>query len=314
MANYYRQRASAGLIITEGVPISPMAVGGPRLAGIWNQDQIAGWRSVTNAVHEKGGRIFAQLWHVGRVSHPEFIEGRLPVGASAIAAAGDVRHIAPPTPWPVPRALDVEEIPALIKEFGRAAENAAAAGFDGVELHGANGYILDAFLCDSTNQRTDEYGGLLENRGKVMLGAVDEVIKVFGGDRVGIQLSPRPTPGWHGDSDPIVTFGYILKALSRRDLAFVLTREGPSHAPYIGKELRPLFNGAYIANECFTPETANEILDRGEADAVAFGKLFLANPDLPARIARQAPLNVPDAATFYSDGSKGYDDYPALAA
>lgn len=312
MRDYYVRRASAGLIITEGVAITPLAVGYPRVPGLWTAEQVEGWRRITDAVHDAGGRITAQLWHVGRLSHPAYLDGALPVAPSAIAAPGNVVNMDPSAPYPVPRALDTAEVPQIAEQFGRAAENALAAGFDGVELHGANGYLLDQFLGDSTNTRADEYGGPIENRARVMLDAIDAAVSVWGADRVGIQLSPRPNPGWHGDSDPLASFAYVMQQLSARGLAFVLTRESPQQRPYIGRELRAHFTGTYIANEGFTPKTADAILARGEADAVAYGQLMLANPDLPARISAGEPLNSGDMATFWSAGPEGYDDYPTL--
>lgn len=313
MRDYYARRASAGLIVTEGVPITPMGVGYVRLPGIWTAEQVEGWRRVTDAVHNAGGRIVTQLWHVGRLSHPRLLDGAQPVGASPIAAPGNVMNLEPKVPHPVPHAMSSEEIAATVADFRRAADNAQAAGFDGVELHGANGYLLDQFLGDSTNKREDEYGGSIANRARFLFEAIDAAISVWGEDRVGVQLSPRPNDGWHGDSDPLNTFSHVIRGLSERNVAFVLVRESPAMEPYIGDKLHPLFTGAYIANEDLTPDTGNALLARGDADAVAFGKLFIANPDLPERIASSAPLAQGDPATFWSDGPKGYDDYPTLA-
>ncbi|KAL7796300.1 NADH:flavin oxidoreductase [Trichoderma afarasin] len=312
MLDYYVRRASFGLIITEGIAVSPMAVGYPRVPGIWTMEQTKAWREITTSVHEAGGRIIAQLWHVGRLSHPYYLNGSKPIGPSAIAAPGDVINMMPTEPYPVPRALDTWEVPEIVEQFRKAAENAQSAGFDGVELHGANGYILDQFLTDSTNSRVDEYGGTIENRAKLLLGAVDAVASVWGADRVGIQLSPRPSPGWHGDSNPIGIFSYLMRELSTRQIAFVIVRESPNKQLYIGAHLRSIFSGTYISNEEFTPETAKRAVLQGDIDAVAFGQLALANPDLPKRIADEAPLNQGDISTYWSAGSKGYDDYPTL--
>ncbi|EDY20536.1 NADH:flavin oxidoreductase/NADH oxidase [Chthoniobacter flavus Ellin428] len=311
MAEYYRQRASAGLIVSEATSVDPMGVGYADTPGIWSAEQMRGWSLVTDAVHQAGGRIILQLWHVGRVSDPMFLEGRQPVAPSAIAAKGHVSLVRPEKPFVTPRALELDEIPGIIAAYRRGAENAQRAGFDGVELHGANGYLLDQFLQDSTNHRTDEYGGPIENRARLLLEATDAVISVWGADRVGVHIAPRGDAHDMGDSNPAHTFGYVARELGRRRIAFLCAREavGPGR---LGPELKRAFGGVYIANEQFTRESADQIVSAGEADAVAFGKLFIANPDLPARFVTGAPLNTPDSSTFYAPGSHGYTDYPAL--
>lgn len=313
MAEYYRQRATAGLILSEGTPVSPMGVGYTQVPGIWSSQQTEAWKPVTAAVHAAGGHIFAQIWHVGRVSDPVFLSGQSPLAPSAIAATGHVSLLRPVRPFVTPRELRTEEIPQIVEQFRNAASNAKAAGFDGVELHGANGYLLDQFLQDGTNHRTDQYGGTIENRARLMLECTDAAISVFGPGRVGMHLAPRGDSHGISDSDPARTFGYVATELGRRKIAFLCAREkiGPGR---IGPELKRAFGGIYIANEGFTLETAQEVLDKGEADAVAFGKLFIANPDLPERFQDHAPLNQPDPGTFYSHTAVGYIDYPALVA
>jgi 2,4-dienoyl-CoA reductase-like NADH-dependent reductase (Old Yellow Enzyme family) len=311
MRDYYAQRASAGLILTEATSVTPMGVGYPDTPGIWSAAQVEGWREITGAVHAAGGRILLQLWHVGRISHPVYLDGAAPVAPSAIAAQGHVSLLRPYQPYPIPRALDLSEIPGVIEAYRQGAENAKAAGFDGVEIHGANGYLLDQFLQDSTNRRTDAYGGSVENRARLMLEVTDAVIGVWGPGRVGMHLAPRGDAHSMGDSDPRATFGHVARELGRRGVAFICARErqGPDS---IGPSLKELFGGPYIANEGFTQETAEAALAAGVADAVAFGQLFIANPDLVARFRRRAPLNAPKPETFYAQGPGGYTDYPAL--
>lgn len=311
MAEYYRQRASAGLIISEGTPISPQGVGYAQVPGLWSQQQVEAWRPITAAVHEAGGRIFSQIWHVGRISDPVFLNGERPVAPSPIAATGHVSLVRPMKEFETPRELSTGEVKGVIEDFRRGAENAKAAGFDGVEMHGANGYLLDQFLQDGTNQRTDEYGGTLENRARLMLEVTDAVVSVWGTGRVGMHLAPRSDTHAISDSNPEATFGYVATELGRRGIAFIAARE------YIGDRrlgpmLKKAFGGVYIANEKFTRESADEVIQRGEADAVAFGKLFIANPDLPVRFAKRALLNEPRPETFYSHGAEGYVDYPSL--
>jgi len=309
MAEYYRQRASAGLILSEATAVDPMGVGYANTPGIWSPEQVEGWKLTTKAVHEAGGLIALQLWHVGRISDPVFLDGRLPVAPSAIAPAGYLSHVR--KPFVTPRALERSELSGVVAAYKRGAENALAAGFDGVEVHGANGYLLDQFLQDNSNKRTDDYGGSIENRARLMLEAVDAAVAVWGKGRVGLHLAPRGDSHDVGDADPLATFGYVARECGKRGIAYLCAREhlGPGR---IGPQLKAAFGGVYIANEAFTPETAAQVLAAGEADAVAFGKEFIANPDLPRRFAEKAPLNPQDKTTFYSPDAKGYTDYPAL--
>jgi 2,4-dienoyl-CoA reductase-like NADH-dependent reductase (Old Yellow Enzyme family) len=311
MAQYYRQRAGAGLIVSEATSVTPMGVGYADTPGIWSEAQVAGWKLSTRAVHEAGGRIFLQLWHVGRISDPVFLDGKPPVAPSPIAASGNVSLLRPERPFPVPRALALEEIPGVIEAYRCGARNAQAAGFDGVEIHGANGYLLDQFLQDRVNHRTDGYGGSIANRARLMLEVADAVISVWGANRVGMHLAPRGDAHSMGDSDPAALFGHVARELGRRQLALLCVREhlGPGR---LGPDLKAAFSGAYIANEAFTFESGSQVVAAGEADAVAFGKLFLANPDLPRRLQLGAALNAPDVARFYTGGPQGYTDYPSM--
>jgi 2,4-dienoyl-CoA reductase-like NADH-dependent reductase (Old Yellow Enzyme family) len=313
MAEYYAQRASAGLILSEATVVTPMGIGYADTPGIWSAEQVAGWKAVTRAVHAAGGRMFLQLWHVGRISHPAFLDGKLPVAPSAVTPAGNVSLLRPATPFVAPRALERSEIPEIVAAFRRGAQNAELAGFDGVELHGANGYLLDQFLQDGTNLRDDDYGGAVENRARLLLEVTDAAISVWGPGRVGVHLAPRADSHSMGDSNRTATFGYVARELGRRRIAFICARERVA-PDSIGPQLKAAFGGVYIANEQFTRESAQEALATGRADAVAFGKLFIANPDLPARFLAGAPLNVPDADTFYRGGASGYTDYSPLGA
>ena len=312
MAQYYAQRASAGLILSEATSVTPMGVGYADTPGIWSEAQVEGWKGVTRAVHDAGGRIFLQLWHVGRISDPIFLDGQLPVSPSAVAAEGHVSLVRPMRNYVTPRALAREEIPGVIEAYRTGAQNAQRAGFDGVELHGANGYLLDQFLQDRSNRREDDYGGSIENRARLMLEATDACIGVWGADRVGMHLAPRGDSHTMGDSDMAGTFGYVARELGRRRIAFLCARESLAE-PRLGPHLKAAFGGVYIANERFDRDAAQGVLDRGEADAVAFGKAFIANPDLPRRFATNAALNPWDTSTFYTPGAAGYVDYPALA-
>lgn len=311
MAEYYVQRAEAGLIISEATSVTPMGVGYADTPGLWSAEQVEGWKIVTKAVHNAGGRIFAQLWHVGRISAPLFLNGELPVAPSAIKPAGHVSLVRPKQEYVTPRALETKEIPGIIECYRKAAMNAQMAGFDGVEIHGANGYLIDQFLQDSTNHRDDEYGGSIENRARLLLEATDAAASVWGPELVGVHLSPRGNSHDISDSNKLATFSYVARELDERGIAFLCAREheGPDA---IGSKLRSLFGGAYIANEGYTAETAQAALDAGTADAVAFGVPFIANPDLVARIRTKAALNEPDPATFYAAGPHGYTDYPVL--
>jgi 2,4-dienoyl-CoA reductase-like NADH-dependent reductase (Old Yellow Enzyme family) len=308
---YYRQRASAGLILTEATVVSPQGVGYADTPGIWSAEQVLGWKAVTHAVHEAGGHIFLQLWHVGRVSHPVFLGGELPVAPSAIAPSGHVSLVRPQTGYVVPRALAREELPGIVESFRLGAANALQAGFDGVEIHGANGYLLDQFLQDRSNQRTDDYGGSIANRARLMLEVTDAVASVWGAARVGMHLAPRGDTHDVGDSDRLATFSHVARELGKRRIAFIAAREhtGPDR---IGPQLKAAFGGIYVANEGLDQASGQQLLRAGEADAVAYGRLFIANPDLPRRFATGAPLNALDPQTLYAPGAKGYTDYPAL--
>jgi 2,4-dienoyl-CoA reductase-like NADH-dependent reductase (Old Yellow Enzyme family) len=312
MAEYYVQRASAGMILSEATSVDPMGVGYPDTPGIWSDAQVAGWKLITDAVHRAGGTMLLQLWHVGRVSHPLYLDGALPVAPSAIRPAGTVSLVRPKTEFVTPRALERDEIPGVIAAYKLGAENAKRAGFDGVEVHGANGYLLDQFLQDKTNTRTDDYGGGIENRARLMLEVVDACIGVWGAGCVGLHLAPRGDAHDMGDSNPLATFGYVAEQMKARGLAFLCARESLGENR-IGPQLKKIFGGVYIANEGFTAETAQDVLDKAEADAVAFGKTFIANPDLPQRFAASAPLNDQKPELFYAQGPAGYTDYPALS-
>lgn len=311
MRDYYVQRAGAGLVMSEATSISPMGVGYPNTPGIWSPEQIVGWRQITDAVHAAGGLMVLQLWHVGRMSDPIYLDGALPVAPSAIAPPGNINLVRPVRPFVTPRALERDELPGVVASYRKAAENAQLAGFDGVEIHGANGYLLDQFLQDCSNHRTDDYGGSVENRARLMLEVTDAVIGVWGAGRVGMHLALRCNVHGMGDSDPATTFTYVARELGRRRLAFLCGRESLD-APRLGPAIKAAFGGVYIANDGFDHDTATDALAAGEADAVAFGRLFLANPDLPARYAAGAALNVPDPATFYGGGPEGYTDYPVM--
>lgn len=311
MAKYYQQRASAGLIIAEATSISPMGVGYADTPGIWSSAQIEGWKLITQAVHQAQGRIFLQLWHVGRISDPIFLNGKLPVAPSAIAAPGHVSLLRPQRPYVVPRALEPKEIPDIIESYRQAAYNAKVAGFDGVEIHGANGYLLDQFLHESTNQRHDRYGGSLEKRARLMLEVTDAVISVWGAKRVGVHLSPRSDKLPDEDTHLVETFRYVAAELGKRQIGFIFVRESIKEGR-LGLEIKKAFGGVYIANQKITKELAEHALKNNQADAVAFGNLFISNPDLPHRFSLNAPLNSSDPTTFYTPGAKGYTDYPAL--
>lgn len=312
-AEYYSQRASAGLLIAEATSVDPMGVGYPNTPGIWSEEQTEGWKPIVQAVHAKGGRIFLQLWHVGRISDPYFLDGKQPVSASAIAAQGDVSLLRPKRPMGVPRALETDEVPDVIAAFKRGAENARRAGFDGVEIHGANGYLLDQFLQDGSNKRIDKWGGSRENRARLMLEVADACCEVWGAERVAMHIAPRGDSHSMGDSDLGATFIYLAKELGKRKLAFLCAREHQA-ADSIGPHLRESFGGPYFLNEGFTRESAEAALASNIADAVAFGKLYISNPDLVERFKANAPLNEWNARTFYTPGPVGYTDYPAMAA
>jgi len=318
-ATYYAQRATAGLLITEASQVSPQGVGYPATPGIYSPEQVAGWRLVTEAVHTSGGRIFLQLWHVGRISHPSLQpNGALPVAPSAIAAEGEAQTYEGSKPFVTPRALETTEIPGIVEQFRQGALNALLAGFDGVEIHGANGYLLDQFLRDGTNQRTDNYGGLIENRARLHLEVTEAVVSVWGANRVGVRLSPNGTFNNMHDSNPKATFGYLVEALNRFGLAYLHLME-PSEAdirhggtPIPTSYFRPIFQGNLMTNSGYDRAKGDAVIASGNADLVSFGTLFLANPDLPERFKFNAPLNQPDSTTFYGGDEKGYIDYPTL--
>ncbi|HEX8395257.1 MAG TPA: alkene reductase [Longimicrobium sp.] len=315
-AQYYAQRASAGLIITEGSQISPQGAGYPGTPGIYSDEQVEAWRKVTDAVHARGGRIFLQLWHVGRISHPDTQEdGGLPVAPSAIAAEGPIATLKGMQPMVTPRALRTDEIPGIVADFARGARAAYRAGFDGVELHGANGYLIDQFLRDGSNHRTDEYGGSVENRARFLDEVTAAVVEVWGGHRVGVRLSPMGAYNSMSDSDPAATFGHAVRMLNRYGLAYLhLTEQIGGDEPRITPLLREAFRGPLIINGGYGRESAEAALAAGEGDLVSFGVGFLANPDLVERFAEDAPLNTPDRETFYMGGERGYVDYPTLQA
>ncbi|MEA3026952.1 MAG: N-ethylmaleimide reductase [Alphaproteobacteria bacterium] len=323
-ATYYAQRASAGLIVTEATQVSPQGVGYIRTPGIHSAEQVAGWRTITDAVHRVGGTIFAQLWHVGRVSHPDFHDGALPVAPSALPVDGEAFTPQGKVKIVTPRALETNEIPGIVGQFRKGAENAKAAGFDGVEIHGANGYLLDQFLRDGSNHRTDAYGGSLPNRVRFPLEVAEAVAGVWGAERVGYRIAPYFAMYSMSDSNPIETFSYLTERLSELGLGYLHVLEavgGPMATPASTVRALPIlrqkFNGAVIVNGGYDLDTGNAVIARGEADLVAFGVPFLANPDLPVRFRRRAPLNKPDQATFYAaetGDEKGYIDYPAMAA
>jgi N-ethylmaleimide reductase len=327
-AQYYAQRASAGLIISEATQVSQQGQGYPGTPGIHSAEQIAGWKLVTEAVHSAGGRIMLQLWHVGRISHASHQPGgSLPVAPSAIPAANSGTFTADwqPTPILTPRALETAEIAGIVADFKKAAENAKAAGFDGVQVHGANGYLLDQFLQDGSNKRTDQYGGSVENRARLLLEVVDAAISVWGKGRVGVRLSPYGTFNDMQDSDPVGLFTYVLGQLSEREIAYVDLIEPRSSAagmqdenltdrPDTAQLFRKAFKGVLFSSGGYSPSTAKEAVASGKVDATVFGRLFISNPDLPKRIANGADFNRYDRSTFYGGGEKGYTDYLTLSA
>lgn len=313
VVEYYRQRASAGLIVTEGSQVSPQGKGYPRTPGIFSAAQIAGWKAVTDAVHAQGGRMFLQLWHVGRLSHPLVqANGERPVAPSALAPDGELYTSEGLKPYEAPRALASDEIAGVVDQFRVGAENARLAGFDGVELHGANGYLIDQFLRDGANLRTDGYGGSAQNRVRLLREVVEAVIPVFGADRVGVRLSPALNVFSMSDSDPQATFGHAADVLSQYGLAYLHVIQAAS-VPFDFAELKQRFGGTYIANGGYTADRAEAALIAGEADMIAFGTPFIANPDLVERIRHGNPWTAPDPATFYQGEARGYTDYPVWA-
>ena len=316
---YYVQRASAGLILTEATQISPQGVGYPLTPGIHSDEQIAGWRGVTDAVHAAGGRIFLQLWHVGRISHPSLQpEGALPVAPSAIQPKGEAVTYQGMQRYVTPRTLETHEIPGIVADYRHAAANALKAGFDGIEVHGANGYLIDQFLRDGTNLRSDAYGGSVANRARLLHEVLDAVSTVWPSNQVGLRLSPSTTFNDMSDSDPRSHFGEIITSVNRHRLAYLHLIE-PNQADQDhgavcvpSREFRPLFEGTLLVCDGYDGAKARAAIADGHADLVAFGKLFIANPDLPARLQANAPLNTPDPATFYGGDAHGYTDYPSL--
>jgi N-ethylmaleimide reductase len=317
-AEYYAQRASAGLIITEGTQISPEGKGYIQTPGIHSAAQIAGWKTVTEAVHAAGGRIFAQLWHVGRISHVSLQpNGQAPVAPSPIAAASQTFIASGFADVSSPRALETEEIARVVADYRKAAENAQAAGFDGIEVHGANGYLIDQFLREGTNKRDDAYGGSLENRTRFLAEVLDAVTQVYPSKRVGVRFSPFSNFNDITDSDPMAAFGAAVARANEAGLGYLHLVEGQTGGPRefpadAIATLRAGFDGAYMANNGYDRERAIEAVQTGKADLIAFGKLFIANPDLVARLEQDAPLNEPDPATFYGGDAHGYTDYPTL--
>ena len=320
MAEYYAQRASAGLIIAEGTNISPQGRGYALTPGLYEAAQVEGWRKVTEAVHARGGRIFPQLWHVGRVSHPSLQPGGAPpVAPSAIRPEATSYTDAGFRPCVTPRALATAEIPEIVEQYRHATRNAFVAGFDGVEIHAANGYLIEQFLRDSTNKRTDAYGGSRENRARLLLEVTEAVVGVCGGERVGIRLSPvSPVNGADLDSDPTGTYAYVVERLNAFGLAYIHIIEGATQGPrevpggFDLQILRQSFKGLYIANNGYDLGLALEARRRNLADIISFGRLYIANPDLVERLRIGARLNVPDRATFFGGGAAGYTDYPVL--
>lgn len=321
MAQYYVQRASAGLIVTEATAISKQGAGWLGAPGIYTDAHVAGWKVVTDAVHKAGGRIFLQLWHTGRVSHPDFLDGAPPVAPSAVAAKGKTTTPKGKKEYVTPRELTIPEIQATVADYGAAAKRAKAAGFDGVELHGANGYLVDQFLRDGSNRRTDAYGGSIANRVRFLDEVVGAMVAGWSADRVGVHLSPLGTYNDMKDSTPRETFVAATEALARRKIAYVHTVEGlpgtimfVDHPERISPFMRKAFRGAFIVNGGYDAKSASATIQSGETDLVSFGTAFLANPDFPERVRRGAPLNAIDPSTFYTPGPKGYVDYPALSA
>jgi N-ethylmaleimide reductase len=320
MAEYYAQRAGAGLIITEGTAISPQGYGWVGSPGIYNQAHVSGWRDVTEAVHRRGGRIFLQLWHTGRVSHPDFLDGRPPIGPSAVSARGELHTPSGKKPFVTPRPMTQEDISGAVQEYAHAARRAREAGFDGVEIHAANGYLIDQFLRDGSNRRTDRYGGSRSNRLRFLLEVTAAVLHVWPPKGVGVRLSPRVDYNDMEDSDPAQTFTQAAKALDRFGLAYLHVVEylpedkAAAPQPRVAPQMRAVFRGPFILNGGFDAETGMAAVAAGEADLIAYGRWFLANPDLVERFRRGSTLNQPDSATFYTAGPKGYTDYPVMTS
>lgn len=314
---YYRQRSNAGLIISEGTQVSPAGKGYMATPGIYSDAQVEGWQPITKAVHDAGSKILAQIWHVGRVTHPDLNGGVQPIAPSAVAADGIAYTHAGKVALPVPHALTEAEITQVVNEYRRGARNAIRAGFDGVEIHGANGYLIDQFLRDGANMRTDRYGGSVENRCRFALEVVDAVVAEIGAGRVGIRLSPVTPANGMSDSNPQPVFEHLIEELNKRGIAFIHFIEGATGGPrdvpgFDFTWARRHFKGAYIANNGYTRDMALDAVEAGRADAIAFGRAFIANPDLVQRLQGNTLLNTPNPATFYTPGPVGYIDYPAL--
>jgi N-ethylmaleimide reductase len=320
MAEYYSQRASAGLIISEATGISQQGLGWPGAPGLWSEEQVTAWKPIVRAVHDAGGRIVAQLWHMGRIVHPDYLGGAQPVSASATTAPGSARTYEGTKPYVESRALEVHEIKEIIGDYKLAAEHAIAAGFDGVQLHAANGYFIDQFLRDGTNRRTDNYGGTIENRIRLLTEATQALISVAGADRTGVRLSPNDDPQGCGDGESESLFTKAAETLNGLGIAFLEMRASRPESTFrpatrqLVPAIRRAFKGALILNSDYSLDDASQALRLGEADAIAFGRPFLANPDLPARFAKRASLNPPNPTTFYTPGPVGYTDYPAYGA
>jgi len=317
MAEYYVQRASAGLIISEATGISRQGLGWPFAPGIWSGEQIEAWKPVTEAVHAAGGRILAQLWHMGRLVHPSFLDGQAPVSASATTAPAYAHTYDGKQPYAQARPLGSDEIPRLLDDYARAAENALVAGFDGVEVHAANGYLIDQFLRDGTNLRDDDYGGPVENRIRLLAEVTQRVAATVGADRTAVRISPNGERQGVNDSNPESLFTAAARRLSAIGIAFLEVREpgfegtfGQAERPPMAPLIRRAFDGPLVLNSDYRGDTGQSALEAGAADAITFGRTFLANPDLPRRIARRLPLNLDDQATWYTQGSEGYTDYP----
>ena len=320
MGEYYSQRASAGLMISEATGISQQGLGWPNAPGLWSLEQQTAWATIVRAVHDAGGRFVAQLWHMGRLVHPDFLGGAQPVSASATTAPGQARTYEGPKPYSESRALELHEIGQIIDDYKRAAEHAMAAGFDGVQLHAANGYLIDQFLRDGTNHRVDQYGGTVDNRIRLLVEVTRALISVAGADRTSVRLSPNDDPQGCGDSESESLFTHAAEALNGLKIAFLEMRASRPESTFrpatrqLVPAIRRAFNGSLILNSDYTFDDALHTVRSGDADGVAFGRPFLANPDLPARFAKRTVLNAPNTKTFYTPGPVGYTDYPALSA
>lgn len=320
MAAYYRQRASAGLIVSEATAISPQGYGWHGAPGMYSAAHVAGWKCVTDAVHEAGGRMFLQLWHMGRLSHPDYQGGDLPVGPSPLAATGDAHTPTGKQPYVVPRALGVDEIAGIVDDYATATRRAREAGFDGVEIHGANGYLIDQFLRDASNQRDDQYGGSVEHRSRFLREVVEAVTAAWSPDRTGLRLSPTMNGMGMSDSDPVALYSHVGAMLNDYGLAYLHVAEAirpgrlfNADVPRVTPFIRQAYAGVLIANGGYDKPAAAAAIRAGDADAIAFGQAFIANPDLPERLRLDAALNAGNPATYYAPGPAGYVDYPALA-